>query len=664
MKTGLIMTYVINSVLLLTLTNRLLLFGAARRIEMEVIDLHCRRNMPSCLFPDIERSNMAPVNWHEIWQHSSGNPLIAAAFALLTLNGLSLKQIQALEVGQIDYQTGWLMTSDGLRYPLVSQAAQLLAVLPDVPRPFATSEAEAALREFAPLESAAHRRLAGAIWYTSDEGRALMEFAEISEAPILPLRFMFPFSIAERLAQSPEPDMLTTSHQVLQSAADWLFEESFAPRRSISTRVLNALQDGRSVFVVVSLGVSALNLLHNIIMGRLLTPADYGQLTLIITLQLLIGLLPSALQTVVARFTARYHAQDNLALLMALRTAARRIAWGSGIALAVAGILLSPLLVTLFHLEHIWLLIPNLLVVPLFIAMSIDRGLLQGLDGFWWLSPAYASEAVIRLGVGVLLVLANTGRGLEGAVWAVAESVVVTWLISWLAVRHFRATQVESQPVASTERQAWLHLAGVTLMALVGQALITSSDFLLVKNFFSPQDAGLYAAVSVMGRIVYFGALPLTILLVPLIARRQALNEPTRSILYLLIGGGTAACGTLLVISLLFAPAILRLMYGEPYVPAAGLLPAYGLAASLYTLTNLMVSYRIALGRGSESWMPLLAGIIQIIAILMFHETLEQVILVQIVLMAVLCGAVAVQIVRSGRHPDVTESVLVVAGIE
>jgi O-antigen/teichoic acid export membrane protein len=175
----------------------------------------------------------------------------------------------------------------------------------------------------------------------------------------------------------------------------------------------------------------------------------------------------------------------------------------------------------------------------------------------------------------------------------------------------------------------------------LGQALITNSDFILVKTFFDSFDAGLYAAISVIGRIVYFGTLPLTVIVVPIIARKQALGESTKSILLLLMGGGIALCGSLFVASALFAPQILTILYGDAYVTASPLLPIYTIAAALFVLTNLLVTYRVALGRGSETWMPFLAGIVQILGVIIFHETLQQVITVQIATMTILFLGVA-----------------------
>jgi len=42
-----------------------------------------------------------------------------------------------------------------------------------------------------------------------------------------------------------------------------------------------------------------------------------------------------------------------------------------------------------------------------------------------------------------------------------------------------------------------------TTVFFIGQVVINNIDILLVKHFFDPQSAGLYAAVALVGRLLY-----------------------------------------------------------------------------------------------------------------------------------------------------------------
>lgn len=587
-----------------------------------------------------------PPNWINTWKQSDADPAQRLGLSLVLLNGITVEQVNHLSIAAFDLDRLWLHTDEYTVYPLAKQTAEAFVQwrMHDQSTLHLDGLAEQ-MAEWGITEAEAHRRLAGALWYTSEDGQIIREISGTSDSPVLPLRFTFPFSVIGRLGTALESDIARQSQKSLQTAADWLVHETLDPPPGIAQRIIGTLREGRTVFLLVSTGVNALNLLHNFLMGRLLTPADYSQLTLIITLQLLIGLFPTALQTVAARFSAGYAVHEQFGLIHALQrflnTTALQVGLGTG-ALVFFG---APLLANIFQLNDAGLLVPMSIAWIFFIVLSVDRGLLQGFGQFSWLSGAYLSEACIRLGVGVLLgySLLSAGHALDGATWAVAESVIVTWLITFLGIRLLKKTSdTRSAPSANLaiEQRAWIKIGGLTLVSLIGQALITNSDFLLVKTYFDPTTSGLYAAISVLGRIAYFGAMPITIILIPLIARRQALNQPTQQILWLLIGGGLALCGGLIIATLLFGNLIVSVLYGSAYSSATAYLASYTLAASLYVITNLCITYRVALGRGDEAWMPLLGGIAQVVGIILFHGSLDQVILVQIVLMAMLMGAV------------------------
>lgn len=567
--------------------------------------------------------------------------------ALILLNGLTTEQVQRLKPDDIHYEEGWISISGGA-LPLVDQTrAALNAFMAQSTEWFSPDDVPKALEQLHMNEVQAHRYLSGALWITSEDTQLITNTAGLTEAPILPLMYTFPFSIADRLQPDDTHDIAHASRATLQVAADWLERELLTPKLSLPKRITGALLEGKTIFLLANTGVNGINLLYNLVMARLLSPAAYSQLALIVTLQLLIGLLPSAWQTTAARYGAGYAARHETAALGQLKAFGRRYLSLIGIGLLIAGILSAPLLANVFQLNDAALLLPVLIAIPFFIVTAADRGVLQGMGAFYWLTIAYVGEAVARFVLSVVLALAliGTTAALSGAAWGVGQSMLITWFLAWLALRHLNTPKA---PPLSPDQSAWLKLTGLTLTALIGQALITNSDFLLVKLLFSASDAGLYAAVSVLGRIAYFGALPLTIIMVPLFARRQALDQPTRPLLFLMLGGGAFFCTLLFAAAALFPTAILTVFYGDAYLEAATLLPIYTLAASLYVIVNLVITYRVALGKGSETILPMIAGVAQVIGILLFHESLQQVIGVQIVLMT----GLLIMVLWRGLRPD------------
>lgn len=571
---------------------------------------------------------------HDVAMNAQQNndPNAAAALALVVLTGIETHSVTRT---QLDLDYGVAYVPDVGHYPLAQQAIDLLRDCADLSH----IDVHDGLQTLGMSAEDARYALMGAIWETSEEGRFLRDTLAMGDLPTLPFYTMFPFSVLDKL-HPDDTDHWQHSRATMQAAADWLLGDD----PPIETSLVHKLLDGKLIFLLVSTGVSGLNLIHNLAMGRLLTPADYGQMTFLNTLLLVIGLLPTAMQTVVARFSAIYESQNSQNRLQQLWHFGQRRARMIGLVLALIFMLFSGAFVEWFQLRDSSLMLPIVLAIPFFLLTGSQRGLLQGKEQYYWLSAAYLIEGVVRLGLGVLLawVLLDVGRELDGAVWALSQSVLLTWFVGWLALRTIKnKTSEPVETIASEDQQEWTRLFGFTMMALLGQALITNSDFVLVKMYFDSLDAGLYAAVSVIGRIVYFGTLPLTILIVPMIAKKQARGESTRTLFVLLMGSGAVLCGGLIAASTLFGEQIISILYGANYVDAAFLLPMYTVAAALFVMTNLLVTYRVGLGKGSETWMPLAAGIAQIIGVVLFHDSLQTIITIQITIMSALFVGVA-----------------------
>lgn len=60
----------------------------------------------------------------------------------------------------------------------------------------------------------------------------------------------------------------------------------------------------------------------------------------------------------------------------------------------------------------------------------------------------------------------------------------------------------------------------------------TSADVVIVRHFFSPFDAGLYTAASILGRIVLFLPMAVSLVLFPKFVHNWTLGDSSRGLLY------------------------------------------------------------------------------------------------------------------------------------
>lgn len=410
--------------------------------------------------------------------------------------------------------------------------------------------------------------------------------------------------------------------------------------QSIRARLARGALAGGALLLVSSVVVNAGNYLFNLVLGRWLGPAAFAELSFVVTLMLVLTLITGTVQTVVARFAALYWADGDAARLEGLYTWSGRLAWAVGGALALALAAAAPALAATFKLASAWPLLILAAGLPIYFAQGVERGVLQGATRFVPLALSYQAEMWARLGGAVVLV--GLGLAVAGASIALSLSFAASWAVAWWA---WRAARAPGGALEGAERRAVLAYAGPVGLALAGQILINNSDVLLVKLLFAPEQAGLYAALALIGRIVFFATWSVVTAIFPIVAQKHRKGEPHGHLLLLglaLVAGSSAP----VIAGAMVAPELaVRLLFGEAYLAVAPLLWLYALATAFYAMANVVVSYRLALGGAGGAALSLAAGVAQIAGIARFHADLGQVVLVQVFVMA---GLLAALLARDG----------------
>ncbi|MEI8165120.1 MAG: polysaccharide pyruvyl transferase family protein [Chloroflexales bacterium] len=382
--------------------------------------------------------------------------------------------------------------------------------------------------------------------------------------------------------------------------------------------------------------VNAGNYLFNLVLGRWLGPAAFADLSLMITAFLIVTLITATLQTISAKFAAMYAADGDTARVQLIRAWLGRWAWGLGGATLAVLAIGAPFWQQFFQTTSLWPFVILGLGLPFYYAQGIDRGVLQGATRFTALALSYQVEMWARLIFAVALVA--LGWSVNGAVAGVTLSLVAAWLAA-----AWPLGGVPRRPIGPglrpAERRAIAAFAGPVVAALVGQVLINNSDILIVKHFFPSAEAGHYAALALIGRVVFFATLSVVAAMFPIAAQRHQRGEAHRHLLWLALALVAAASLAVIGAALLFPALMVQLLFGAAYLPIAPLLWLYAAATMFYALANVVINYRLAIGDGGGSALVVAAGMAQVVGLWLFHASLDQVVMVQVILMAVLLAA-------------------------
>jgi O-antigen/teichoic acid export membrane protein len=273
--------------------------------------------------------------------------------------------------------------------------------------------------------------------------------------------------------------------------------------------------------------------------------------------------------------------------------------------------------------------VPTAASVPFGLAIPVLLGQLQGRQRFTALSFLLVGQAAFRL---ILAVGLAARYGPVGAMIGVALGNFVMYAVALATVYPSRGAHF----VARAQWRAGLGSLGVILPSSLALAVLLSSDVLLVKHFFSTEEAGRYAAVAALGRIVFWGASGIGLVLFPkavMHVTRGSNGSPlVMASLALCLLGGAVVWATFS----LGSGFVLSLFAGGAYVAAAPYLPWYALAMTLFGGASVLVANGQARCNGDFLMVLIPVTCIEPVLILLFHHTLMQVIQVLSLSMAVL----------------------------
>jgi len=164
-----------------------------------------------------------------------------------------------------------------------------------------------------------------------------------------------------------------------------------------------------------------------------------------------------------------------------------------------------------------------------------------------------------------------------------------------------------------------------TLLLLVS---FYSLDLILVKHFFSGVEAGHYAVINLIGKIVLFASFSIVDVMFPKVVELSETGRPHRGVLIKSLLAMFIVLAPILLVYFIFHNLIIGLLFGPVYVNAgiAYLIVPYGLFMAFVSMSKLFCMYLLSLKKTFFLYFLLLINLSEIGLIYFFHGSLAQVV--------------------------------------
>jgi O-antigen/teichoic acid export membrane protein len=372
-----------------------------------------------------------------------------------------------------------------------------------------------------------------------------------------------------------------------------------------------------AVLAVSSAASIFLNYVFLLAAGRVLGSDAYGSLAALLGLLAVVLIPATAIQLAVSREVSRQIASGESLHARAFVRRTLRVSAFATVPLVVVALALAPLLSTVLNIDSVGMVVLTESTFVVALVTPVAIGAIQGSQRFNALAALYIAPFALRLAV--FGVAAAAGYRLGGAVFAsVLASVAGAGLALYLS-RDF----LGSVPVPRPDLRPFLRYLGPVAIGLIGIALLTHVDVLIVKARFSAEDAGAYAGASAFARVGFF--LPATILAVlfPRTAARQARGEQTEDILGRSLIATIVFCGGLAVFYAAAGVGLIVATFGPDFAPGGRVLAPFAIAIGLFSVANVLVGYHLSRGDTRYAWIVAASVPVQVLLLALLPGTLH-----------------------------------------
>lgn len=360
--------------------------------------------------------------------------------------------------------------------------------------------------------------------------------------------------------------------------------------------------------------------LYSTYLGRTIRLEDFALISLFGSFSYLSQIVVAAVQKTVTHRSAYLFGKNNEPARVFWEYVRNRIFLWSIVA-SIIWLLLTPFLSTVFGSSDI---IPFILFTPVWVigmVFAVDAGFLSGNLKFRTTALITVAEALSKFVMAVVVV----SIGMSRWVYAVLPfSMAVAALLAWGQARKLalKANITEN----NLQRHFPKRFFSSSVLLKVSGIVFLSVDVIMVKKFLPGDVAGQYGLIALVGKMIFsFGSL-FAGFVNPLVSRADGKGQSANKIFYLILFVTTATCfmgfvglGVLgnISVPLLLGPRANAILY---------LLPMYTFGMMCFTIANTVTNYHQVYHRFSYVLVGLAMAVVQVIGLVLFHDSLETVV--------------------------------------
>jgi O-antigen/teichoic acid export membrane protein len=390
------------------------------------------------------------------------------------------------------------------------------------------------------------------------------------------------------------------------------------------------LGKGAFILLVMMNIFNLINFLFQFIMGRALGPEGYGTLAALMSLTYIYTIPTEAIQNIIAKYTSKFNLKKQNKKIKFIMFKSLKKGFRVGFWIFLVAAIFSIFLSKFLGINYWLILITNLFIFWSFLN-PITSGVLQGRKKFKLLGTSLIIMAILKLFFALSLVI--LGFKVFGAIIG-----VLLGIFSGLIFSFYFNKEILHEKEEKTSLKEIYPKSVPYFISMIVIFLMLSIDIILAKRFFSPELAGKYSVLSMLGKIIFFGTMGMSKAMFPLASEKHEANKEhfdifKKSFVIILF-----LCIVAVTIYALFPKLVIGILYGSQYLDISSNLIYAGLALSFLSLGHLILVYGLSTNKLEKSPYLFVFLVIQIILLSLFHNNIKEYLVALIISNAIMFG--------------------------
>jgi O-antigen/teichoic acid export membrane protein len=391
----------------------------------------------------------------------------------------------------------------------------------------------------------------------------------------------------------------------------------------------NAFAKNSLILFIGSMVGNVLGYLFHLIIGRMVSVEMYGEIESLISLSVIISVPALALTMVVVKYSAGAKADNNIEGSRTIWSVMSSKVFKASLPLFLISIFFIPWIGTFLKIDNYWAIFLVLFALFISLLASINNGILIGWQRFFESSISGIISVSIKLLTAVILL--KIGFGVSGVMGGFLLGGIAMYGATFLAMKFLFAKNKVNQKdnknkleidFVSMKKYVFPVLVGILALNVLGNV-----DMVLAKHHLDPILSGQYGALTVMSKAIFFATGAIATVLFSMSSEESHKKKKNSKKIFI-----NSILLTLLVslvaitFYFLFPRFVIAVFFGEKYFLIAQYLGWFGVMATLYSFTNLIIQYLLSINKTKFLWIFLILSIIETGSIFFFGKSIYAII--------------------------------------